>query len=120
MQQQQQQPQQQQPAIASTTSMGMVSSLDSNVNVSSELFTDLDPLGSGRSRPYVDKKDFFRELKSRSPKLGNMSSTESPVPKTLSSSMEATTTNSNIAVPMVSAPANTPVVAGSTAALLDG
>jgi len=26
----------------------------------------------------------------------------------------------NIAVPMVSAPANTPVVAGSTAALLDG
>ena len=66
--------------------------MDSNVNVSSELFTDLDPLGTGRSRPYVDKKDFFSELKSSSPKLGNMSnSAESPVPMTLSSSMEATT-----------------------------
>merc|ERR1712079_78103 len=101
-------------------SMGMVSSLDSNIDVSSELFTDLDPLGTGKSRPYVDKKDFFSELKSSSPELGNMSSAESPVPMTLSSSMEATT-NSNIAVPSaVSAPANTPVVEGSTAALLDG
>jgi len=102
-------------------SMGMVSSLDSNINVSSELFTDLDPLGTGKSRPYVDKKDFFSELKSSSPKLGNMSSAESPVPMTLSSSMEATT-NSNIAVPSaVSTQANNaPVVAGSTAALLDG
>ena len=65
--------------------------MDSNINVSSELFTDLDPLGTGKSRPYVDKKDFFSELKSSSPKLGNMSSAESPVPMTLSSSMEATT-----------------------------
>ena len=28
-----------------------------------DLFTDLDPLGTGRSRPYVDKKDFFQDLK---------------------------------------------------------
>ena len=81
-----------------------VSSLDSNVNVSSELFTDLDPLGSGRSRPYVDKKDFFSELKSSSPKLGNMSSTESPVPMTLSSSMEATTTNVGLTEVSLSCP----------------
>ncbi|XP_050421792.1 uncharacterized protein LOC126834128 isoform X2 [Adelges cooleyi] len=28
-----------------------------------DVFTDLDPLGTGRSKPYVDKKDFFQELK---------------------------------------------------------
>lgn len=27
------------------------------------MFTELDPLGTGRSRPYVDKKLFFQELK---------------------------------------------------------
>ena len=44
---------------------------------SSGLFTDLDPLGTGKSKPYVDKKDFFSELKSTSPKLGSMSNTDS-------------------------------------------
>lgn len=33
-----------------------------------DLFTDLDPLGSGRSKPYVDKKDFFQDLKKPAPK----------------------------------------------------
>lgn len=28
-----------------------------------DVFTELDPLGTGRSRPYVDKKLFFQELK---------------------------------------------------------
>ncbi|KAF4525992.1 hypothetical protein B566_EDAN000784 [Ephemera danica] len=28
-----------------------------------DVFTELDPLGTGKSRPYVDKKDFFQELK---------------------------------------------------------
>ncbi|XP_063830993.1 protein disabled-like [Ostrinia nubilalis] len=28
-----------------------------------DVFTDLDPLGTGRSKPYVDKKLFFQELK---------------------------------------------------------
>ncbi|KAK9497221.1 hypothetical protein O3M35_004579 [Rhynocoris fuscipes] len=28
-----------------------------------DVFTDLDPLGTGRSKPYVDKKDFFQDLK---------------------------------------------------------
>ena len=46
-------------------------------NASSGLFTDLDPLGTGKSKPYVDKKDFFSELKSTSPKLGSMSNTDS-------------------------------------------
>ena len=32
-------------------------------------FLDLDPLGTGKSKPYVDKKDFFKELKTSSPKL---------------------------------------------------
>lgn len=33
-----------------------------------DLFTDLDPLGSGRNKPYVDKKDFFQDLKKPAPK----------------------------------------------------
>lgn len=28
-----------------------------------DVFTELDPLGTGRSKPYVDKKHFFQELK---------------------------------------------------------
>lgn len=28
-----------------------------------DVFTELDPLGTGRSKPYVDKKDFFSDLK---------------------------------------------------------
>ena len=28
-----------------------------------DIFTELDPLGTGKSRPYVDKKDFFQDLK---------------------------------------------------------
>lgn len=31
--------------------------------LSYDVFTDLDPLGTGRSKPYVDKKLFFQELK---------------------------------------------------------
>ena len=28
-----------------------------------DVFTELDPLGTGRSKPYIDKKDFFSDLK---------------------------------------------------------
>lgn len=28
-----------------------------------DVFTDLDPLGTGKIKPYIDKKDFFQELK---------------------------------------------------------
>ena len=31
----------------------------------SSLFTDLDPLGSGKSKPFVDKKDFFNDSKAK-------------------------------------------------------
>jgi len=34
-----------------------------------DAFTDLDPLGTGRTRPYVDKKYFFQELKNPPKKL---------------------------------------------------
>jgi len=34
-----------------------------------DAFTDLDPLGIGRTRPYVDKKYFFHELKNPPKKL---------------------------------------------------
>lgn len=36
---------------------------------SPDAFTDLDPLGIGRTRPYVDKKYFFQELKNPPKKL---------------------------------------------------
>ena len=45
-------------------------STTSNRSGSSELFTDLDPLGTGKSRPYYDKKDFFTDLKQPSPRSG--------------------------------------------------
>merc|ERR1712004_485798 len=83
-QQQQQQPVPPQQQIQQQQSQ-MVSSMETSgiSNASSGgLFTDLDPLGTGKSKPYVDKKDFFSELKSTSPKLGSMSnndSRESPV-----------------------------------------
>lgn len=32
-------------------------------SISYDVFTELDPLGTGRSKPYVDKKLFFQELK---------------------------------------------------------
>ncbi|KAL9911955.1 DAB adaptor protein isoform 1-T3 [Glossina fuscipes fuscipes] len=35
----------------------------SSTQIKSDAFTDLDPLGTGRTRPYVDKKYFFQELK---------------------------------------------------------
>lgn len=31
--------------------------------VKTDVFTELDPLGTGRVKPYIDKKDFFQELK---------------------------------------------------------
>ncbi|XP_049313242.1 protein disabled isoform X4 [Bactrocera dorsalis] len=39
--------------------------------VKSDAFTDLDPLGTGRTRPYVDKKYFFQELKNPPKKVLN-------------------------------------------------
>ncbi|KAK6624913.1 hypothetical protein RUM44_011777 [Polyplax serrata] len=37
--------------------------------IRTDLFTELDPLGTGRVKPYVDKKDFFQELKNPPKKL---------------------------------------------------
>ncbi|XP_037815404.1 protein disabled isoform X2 [Lucilia sericata] len=39
------------------------STQNSKLDIKSDAFTDLDPLGTGRTRPYVDKKYFFQELK---------------------------------------------------------
>ncbi|XP_017483213.1 PREDICTED: protein disabled [Rhagoletis zephyria] len=39
--------------------------------VKSDAFTDLDPLGTGRTRPYVDKKYFFQDLKNPPKKVLN-------------------------------------------------
>ena len=39
-----------------------------------DIFTDLDPLGTGRSKPYVDKKDFFQDLKPAKKPMQNQAS----------------------------------------------
>ncbi|XP_049817502.1 protein disabled isoform X2 [Aethina tumida] len=36
-----------------------------------DVFTELDPLGTGRSKPYIDKKHFFQELKNPPKKVLN-------------------------------------------------
>ncbi|XP_043215813.1 protein disabled-like [Amphibalanus amphitrite] len=45
-----------------------------------DLFTDLDPLGSGKAKPYVDKKDFFSDLKKPKPRLDGLAGEVAPVP----------------------------------------
>ena len=65
--------------------------MDSNGSATKELFTDLDPLGTGKSRPYVDKKDFFSELKtSASPKLAGNLTTSQEMAQTNVGSMDQT------------------------------
>ncbi|XP_024083158.1 protein disabled isoform X2 [Cimex lectularius] len=44
-----------------------------------DVFTDLDPLGTGRSKPYIDKKDFFQDLKNPPKKVLKDLVTEVPV-----------------------------------------
>lgn len=43
-----------------------------------DVFTDLDPLGTGRSKPYIDKKDFFQDLKNPPKKVLKDLVTEMP------------------------------------------
>lgn len=50
---------------ADTGAAGTGSLKESNASILSQfdVFTELDPLGTGRSKPYIDKKLFFQELK---------------------------------------------------------
>eukprot|EP00096_Caligus_rogercresseyi_P002828 TRINITY_DN1513_c3_g1_i1.p1 TRINITY_DN1513_c3_g1~~TRINITY_DN1513_c3_g1_i1.p1 ORF type:complete len:1235 (-),score=350.60 TRINITY_DN1513_c3_g1_i1:195-3899(-) len=52
-------------------------------------FTDLDPLGSGKSKPYMERKDFFSELKTPSARMSEIAS--SPGSDVLSSSVGSLT-----------------------------
>lgn len=53
-------------------------SASSTQALSYDVFTELDPLGTGRSKPYVDKKLFFQELKNPPKKvLKDLVSTQS-------------------------------------------
>lgn len=47
-----------------------------------DVFTELDPLGTGRSKPYVDRKDFFQELKNPPKKVLKDLVTEAPTEAT--------------------------------------
>nr|XP_018907562.1 PREDICTED: protein disabled isoform X1 [Bemisia tabaci] len=60
------------PTSTASAPIAKEESLDEPVSVSRsppkssrliDVFTELDPLGTGRSKPYVDKKDFFQDLK---------------------------------------------------------
>ncbi|KAL1501097.1 hypothetical protein ABEB36_006485 [Hypothenemus hampei] len=56
-----------------------------------DVFTELDPLGTGRSKPYIDKKHFFQELKNPPKKALNELATAAPT----SAGMQNTNTYSN-------------------------
>lgn len=58
------QQQQQQVAAPAPMSMGGASKNSGSQDLAS-LFTDLDPLGSGKSKPFVDKKNFFNDSKAK-------------------------------------------------------
>lgn len=47
-------------------------------NTQFDVFTELDPLGTGRSKPYIDRKDFFQELKNPPKKVLKDLVTEAP------------------------------------------
>ncbi|XP_044738255.1 protein disabled isoform X2 [Chrysoperla carnea] len=58
-----------------------------------DVFTELDPLGTGKIKPYVDKKLFFQELKNPPKKvLKDLVPTSSVLPATTVSTASATTT----------------------------
>lgn len=58
-----------------------------------DVFTELDPLGTGRSKPYVDKKDFFQELKNPPKKILNQYNTNE-IDKNTESSLQNLPTKS--------------------------
>jgi len=60
------QPGQQQPQVAAPThqQMGAAPKNSGSQDLAS-LFTDLDPLGTGKSKPFVDKKNFFNDSKAK-------------------------------------------------------
>ncbi|CAG9764503.1 unnamed protein product [Ceutorhynchus assimilis] len=47
-----------------------------------DVFTELDPLGTGRSKPYIDKKHFFQELKNPPKKALNELASNNAAPPT--------------------------------------
>ncbi|GAB0086756.1 Protein disabled [Sergentomyia squamirostris] len=49
--------------IPSTSTGSNLGSAEGGVVKYADAFTDLDPLGTGKTRPYVDKKYFFQDLK---------------------------------------------------------
>merc|ERR1711892_459169 len=58
--------QQQQPQVAAPAPLPMgAASKNSGSQDLASLFTDLDPLGSGKSKPFVDKKNFFNDSKAK-------------------------------------------------------
>ncbi|PNF36036.1 hypothetical protein B7P43_G12752, partial [Cryptotermes secundus] len=55
-----------------------------------DVFTELDPLGTGRSKPYVDRKDFFQELKNPPKKVLKDLVTEAPASEATAPLFQAT------------------------------
>ncbi|PSN51039.1 hypothetical protein C0J52_15417 [Blattella germanica] len=55
-----------------------------------DVFTELDPLGTGRSKPYVDRKDFFQELKNPPKKVLKDLVTEAPTSEATAPLFQAT------------------------------
>jgi len=53
------------PAVPSSQTQEAAQPSASGSQDLASLFTDLDPLGSGKSKPFVDKKDFFYDSKTK-------------------------------------------------------
>ncbi|XP_013107324.2 protein disabled isoform X2 [Stomoxys calcitrans] len=88
---------------AAATATGETSS---KVEIKSDAFTDLDPLGTGRIRPYVDKKYFFQELKNPPKKvLKDLTANTSVTSSSSSSSLMIATTTPQAANVTVAATA---------------
>ncbi|XP_069681998.1 protein disabled isoform X2 [Periplaneta americana] len=61
-----------------------------SISAQFDVFTELDPLGTGRSKPYVDRKDFFQELKNPPKKVLKDLVTEAPASEATAPLFQAT------------------------------
>ncbi|XP_068083912.1 protein disabled [Anabrus simplex] len=79
-----------------------------------DVFTELDPLGTGRSKPYIDRKDFFQELKNPPKKVLKDLVTEAPAEATAPLFQATFESGSNLSASnSVTCPSSTDVVLSS-------
>ncbi|XP_056645938.1 protein disabled isoform X2 [Diorhabda sublineata] len=63
-----------------------------------DVFTELDPLGTGRSKPYIDRKHFFQELKNPPKKVLNEMVSSSQDQSLFTTTLNQTTAKSSVTI----------------------